>query len=362
VNKCKIFNITDIHLGHNNTTTKFIVNNIYSFFIDNSELLKNVDIITISGDYYHKLLSIVSEDYKLSIDCLLFLAKFCERNDIYLYILHGTPSHDMDQLKKFSDILNTFKIPLVYKYIDTLTIEHIDKFDMDILFIPDEVSHSASETQDMILELLREHRLETVGHVVMHGQFHYHLPVVSAVSFDEEFMLSICDGYIVNGHIHIFSTYERILTPGSFDRMTHGEEGKKGAILIAYDGLGGMEYIFLENKNAKLYKTIRYESLDSTDIVSDISMLKLPDDSFVRIISNNKSDKSMQSILRTTFRTLNIKIETNTNDIEERTITDTMTIKFNELHITRANIKDLVRDRIKYGDKDAVIKHLSNFI
>jgi hypothetical protein len=360
VKKVRIFNITDIHLGHNNTPTKTIVNNIYTYFKDNVKFLLSADIVTISGDYFHKLLSSVSDDYKLGIECLLFIAKFCDKHGIILRVLEGTPSHDVNQLATFSKTLEAFQITLDFKYIDILTVEYMEAFDMHILYVPDEVSTNAVETQDKIRDMMGNMSLTKVDHIVMHGQFHYHLPIFSQHSFDEDFFLGITDNYIVNGHIHIFSTFNRIITPGSFDRLTHNEEGKKGGIFISYDGYGGKEYIFIENKHAMSYVTLRYKHTEPDIIVKDIMSLRLRDGSHVRVLTEATSDRSIRSTLKTMFPNYTIKVETRKAE-EETSLTDTLTLTFKELHITRDNIMSLVKSRL--GDKfETVEADLCKFI
>jgi hypothetical protein len=363
--RVNILNLSDIHLGHNNTSTEFIIRNLVDFLKEHYNIIKDTNIMILSGDFFHKLLPNNSNDYKISIGCLVMLANFCKKHDIMLRVLEGTPSHDFGQLEVFSNILRDMDIDIDYKYFNTLAIEHINKYDMDLLYIPDEVNHDATITQEQILTLLRKHSLDKVDHVTMHGQFHYHLPIHSKASFSEDFILGITDNYIVCGHIHIFSTYDRIITPGSFDRLTHNEESKKGGVFISYTTYN-KDYIFLENKNAKIYKTLTYADIEPDIIKKDINKLKLPKDSHIRIKSDKENNnKHIVKFHKEQFPHYNFKIEYNK---ETREIKEELKITFKELSITPENIKDLMLDKINIGkdisgiNYNYLLEELSNVI
>jgi len=353
-----ILDLSDIHLGHHDTKTDFIIKNLKTFFSDYHTIIKNADYITLSGDYFHKLLANNSNDYIMAIDFLIFIASYCKRNNIAFRILEGTPSHDVGQLKSFSNTLRELSIDIDFRYIDTLFIERNEKLKFDILYIPDEVNHEAEKTEKDILKLLKNHNLDFVNHIIMHGQFNHHLPIVSKSSFNEDFMHSICDGYIINGHIHIFSTFDRIITVGSFDRLTHGEENRKGAVYISYLSSGN-EYLFLENKHAKIYKTLLYDLVEPEVIINDIRKLKLPVDSHIRIKSNRiNSNKNIKSVLNNMFKNYKFKI---TDNKEEKSTKQTLEIKFNELHITKDNVSKLIDEKLlKLNLNESLYKSIHN--
>ena len=59
--------------------------------------------------------------------------------NIILRILEGTPSHDWKQSKLFIHLNDLTKAGTDVKYIDSLSIEYIDKFGINVLY-PDEIS------------------------------------------------------------------------------------------------------------------------------------------------------------------------------------------------------------------------------
>ncbi len=344
----KILNIlvlSDIHFGHNRTTTGFIIDNLYSFFNTYKKILQNLDLLIIPGDIFERLLTTNSLDYNLAMEWLSNLSKYCELNNIKLRILEGTPSHDFKQISSFNTILDKLSIDIDFKYADKLSIEFIEEYNMNILYIPDEANETAAETYIEIIELMKEHNLSKVDLVVMHGQFHFHLPMFnSPVSHSEQDIMQLTDNYIVCGHIHSHSVYKNILTPGSFDRLKHNEEEKKGGLLISLNN-GINEYLFLENKTAKIYKTLQYTT-DTLDVViNDIQMNKFPNGSEIRIRINRETNlKDSLDLLKHKFKHINIKIEyTDTVTDEHKLI---ITYETDEIHITDSNIIPLIQKEL----------------
>ena len=343
--RLNILNISDLHLGHNKTTTDYIVNNLYTFFIEYGKICKTLDLIIISGDVFDRLLPNNSSDYNIAIEWLSNLSKFCKTNGIKLRILEGTPSHDFRQLSSFNTVLTKLHLEVDFKYYDKISIEYIAEYDMNILYIPDEANETAFETHEEVLSLLKEHNLSKVDMIVMHGQFHYHLPMyTSPVSHIEDDYLQLTDGYILCGHIHNHSRYDRILTPGSFDRMTHNDESRKGGLYIQYSK-DFKENIFLENKHAKVYTTLRYNNATLDVIIDDIGKALFPIDSNVRILVNATSNvRDSSDVLRDKFKHINIKIELLDKKVVHK-VTHTNTVT-EEIHITPANIITLMKKEL----------------
>jgi DNA repair exonuclease SbcCD nuclease subunit len=92
-----ILNLSDIHLGHDKNKTEDIILNLRRFFKTYNSKLKTLDLLTISGDIFDKLLTTNSADYHLAYEWLTELVLLCKRYGIKLRILEGTPSHDWQQ-------------------------------------------------------------------------------------------------------------------------------------------------------------------------------------------------------------------------------------------------------------------------
>lgn len=351
-NTIKYLCISDIHLGHKRNKTENIVKNLREFFKTYNKKIKECKIIFIAGDIFDTLLSNNSNDYLLATEWLTELIIFCKVNNIRLRILEGTPSHDWYQAKLITNIISKLNIEVDYKYITTLYIEKMLDIGLNILYIPDEYKHKASETYEDVLKLLKENGISTVDITIMHGQFHYQLPMVKLESsHTEDNYLNLTKYFINVGHIHTPSVYSRIIANGSFDRLAHNEEEDKGAVICTIHKDGNSVFEFLKNKNAMLFKTYNYSDSKLTldELMVDINnkIKELPDHSHVRILLkdiNNLSDAIKELKKNYPFITIKVQIETDKsiklgdNILEEN--------KIESFTITKDNIEELLLKEI----------------
>lgn len=361
--KIKYLTLSDIHLGHSINKTEYIINNLKDYFRKNSKEFKTLDLICLVGDIFDKLLINSSKDFIYAVEWLTELILFCKDNRILLRILEGTPSHDWKQAKVITSIIQKLNIEIDYKYIDTLYIEENHVLGLNILYIPDEYRHKASDTFKEVKKLFLEHKLTQVDIAFIHGQFHYQLPMVQLESsHNMEDYLNLVKYYISVGHIHTPSVYERIIAQGSFDRLAHNEEEDKGGVLITLDKKKGIEFKFIKNENAMLFKTYRFETENLEEIT------KILDKDFknnkkmvnVRIISNQEAflNKNLKE-LKERYVGVNIKIEKPKDKNKEKTFSILESKKQIEtFHITRDNIQNLMKmELVKYHLSEIEKKH-----
>lgn len=343
--------ISDIHLGHPINKTPYIVENLNKFFDTYSKDLKYINAIFIAGDIFDRLLVNSSHDYILASEWLTNIVNMCKTNKIKLRILEGTPSHDWKQAKLITSIINKLNIEVDYLYIDTLTIEYLKNENLYILYIPDEYKPKAETTLEEVKSKLKEYNIKQADIAIMHGQFHYQLPMIKLESsHTEEEYLNLVKHYISVGHIHTPSVYSRILAQGSFDRLQHNEEENKGAMLITiFDDKEQDTYKFLVNKNAMIFKTIKFEDEPLDKIINKTKKIldKLPLFSNVRLICNN------EEYLNTAVKTL-AKEYTGIRLKAERIKKNNQVVKLikkeiidNSLVITKDNIKELLFKEIE---------------
>lgn len=349
-NKIKYLVLSDIHLGHSINKAEYIVKNLKEYFIEYNKLFKDLDMIILAGDVFDKLLVTSSKDFILANEWLTELLLYCKSNNIILRILEGTPSHDWKQAKVITSIISKLNIDLDYKYIDTLYIENNIKLGISILYIPDEYKHDANDTYKEVLSLLKKHNLSKVDIAIIHGQFHYQLPMVKLInSHTESNYLNIVKYYISVGHIHIPSIYERILAQGSFDRLAHNEEENKGGMLITLYKDKEPEFLFLKNKHSMIFKTYRFkdESIDKILHTLDKELKKYPIKSNIRIITSNDDmlNKSHKE-LKERYPYYNIKVE---RDKKENTTYRLVSkeIKIDSFNIDKDNVKELMLKELK---------------
>lgn len=267
--KLNIAEFSDIHLGNPRVPTYKIIEGLNAALPDN-EITAALDWLIFAGDVTDRQLK-MSDQHVYEIHAWVTrVLRICKKYDIVLRVLLGTPSHDWGQSKIFESINETAEIGADIRYIDTLHIEHIKRFDIDVLYIPDEYRPTASETWTEVEMMLHKHRLEKVDYIIMHGGFTHqfpqhlrHMPVLH----DPDKYHHICRRYIFVGHIHQSSRNKRILAAGSFDRDKHGEEYPKGHIRVqVYDDPALDEVRFIENKYATKFITIDLRDVDFEDM------------------------------------------------------------------------------------------------
>jgi len=337
--------ISDIHLGKNKDLTVSIINNLRTYFDTNKKLFSKLDIVILAGDTFDKLLTTNGVLYAMCINWLLELCLYCSERNIILRILEGTPSHDWRQVKILDTILANNHIKLDYKYIDTIYIEHIPNLDINIGYIPDEGSDAS--THSVFKNYMKDNNVYSLDLLIMHGFFKYQIPQLVNQGHNEQDYLDLVKGYICIGHVHTPSVYDRILGPGSVDRIAHGEEEDKGGLFIHLGSSNS--YQFIKNINATKYKTLRYnEKLTSIDkVVDDVSKL-VTEYKYIRVIIYiNIAISGLEASLQKKYPDNIFNIEKITADT--RPTQETVVMSYNTgFPITKDNLEQLLLSRIKY--------------
>ena len=220
--------------------------------------MRQIDLLVIAGDLFDRLLNLSSQDvYIIHAFFITFLV--CIKYDITVRVLEGTPSHDNKQNRWLMEINRESKIGCDVEYFDDLAIEYIDKFDITVLYVPDEYHPDPNVTLKEVRELLANKNLEQADIAVMHGQFDYQVPTNlrnRIVFHDSKSYLDIVKYLIMIGHVHTSSSFEKIVVAGSTDRLKHGEEEDKGILRIELQKSGDFNAEFIVNEGAQTYKTI----------------------------------------------------------------------------------------------------------
>lgn len=345
--------LSDIHLGHPRNKTEDIINALNTFF-ENFTLDLNIDILFLAGDVFDSLLDFASVESNLATIWIAGLMKYCGKMQIKLRVLKGTPSHDWEQSEIFNTLLKAAKFHVDMRYINSLWIEHMDDLDIDILYVPDEWRSDPNITYDEIKVLMAERNIKKTDIAIMHGNFHYQLPpqATKIPRHDEQSYLNIVKYFISIGHVHTSTVYSRILAQGSFDRLTHGEEEPKGGMLCVIYKAGHGEYYFIENRQAKIFKTIKLKSLNVDQCISQIekATAKIQSDSYVRIKA--KKDHPLMigiDAVKQRFPLFNISKISTDEEPDSFTLIDTdiAALAYTPIMITQENIVDLMMTEIK---------------
>lgn len=272
----------DIHLGHHKTPTALIINTLSKAFL--TESAKSLDIIVLNGDVFDQSLKLDSDLRTPIVLFIMRLLVFCKKHDIVLRVVEGTPSHDNRQSGLFIELNET--IGADCKYIDTLSIEHIERFNTNMLYVPDEWRATSEQTKEEIKELLTAKGLDKVHFSFLHGYFQYQLPECAEdEAHDPEFFHDITEYEIFINHVHVFSQRGRIYAPGSIERLAHGEEGDKGHIRRDAHGV-----TFVVNKDALKYITVDCTGINLEEAYNKVTATaeSLPDGAHVRIVAERE--------------------------------------------------------------------------
>lgn len=358
--KLQIACFGDVHTGHPKTPTTHILRNLRIAFPD-SPRTGDLDIIFIEGDFFDRLLNFNDPNVHEIKYWIAEFLRMCKARDILVRVLEGTPSHDWRQPRHFITINETSNIGADVKYIDELCIEHIDRFDIDVLYIPDEWRVTCDETwKDVVKELARK-GLSQVDYAVMHGTFPHQMPKNlhhQLDMHDPNRYLSIVRKYIFVGHIHFHSIWDRIIGAGSFDRTAHGEEMPKGHVRVTVqDGCDDVVE-FIENKHAMRYITIDCTGILAEDLNALVSKAveDLPPDSHVRLKAmRGEAAMAAKDHFEERYPLLFWTIAETGKGVENQTpvLVDTRQLH-KTINITKENVTDLLIDRIykKHPDKN----------
>ncbi len=283
----RYLNLSDLHLGNMKNKSTNIIHNLLTYFEENHKLFITLDMIILNGDIYERLLPTSSVDAVAVMEYLCNLVNFCQKYNVKLRIVNGTPSHDANQIDMFTITLKTLGVNVDYRYMNDISIEYLEEFNLNLLYIPDEIRDTTITTHDDVLKLMVDRNISKVDIAFIHGHFGFQLPgIILDTSHIEEDYLNIVTHYIHVAHIHKPMFYKRILGNGSFDRLAHGEEEKKGGIVVFLNPNGEDSFIFIENKHAMYFKTIFIETRDFIEALEQLrsSIKNVPIGHHIRLV------------------------------------------------------------------------------
>lgn len=348
--------ISDIHLGNRNNKARSIIANLDRYF-SNDRHLSQVDLVFLAGDVFDDLLTLSGEDVAHIDSWIARFLRLCARYNVTVRVLEGTPSHDRGQSERFTIINEIHErnsgTHIDLKHVKVLSIEHIEKFGIHVLYVPDECCHSTEAALEQVRSLLQEKGLEQVDFACMHGQFSYQLPahITNIPRHDEVAYWEIVRYLIFIGHIHIHSRNKNIIAQGSFDRISHGEEGPKGFVTTTVHPNGDDETTFVVNESARKYLTVTcpYQDVEENLKVIDKAVEELPPESFVRIEAHYANAiLTNLNVLRVRWPLLiwaSIARDKDEKKNDEITLIQEETL-YVPIHIDRHNLSQLVMPRL----------------
>ena len=211
----------------------------------------------ITGDYFDHLLSLNSSHAKFAMDLMHAFIHVADEYGGVVILIQGTKSHDLSQINIFE--------PFVYEYTDkffiinTVTELHLNGY--DILCIPEEYMTNPTE-------YYAEYFAKKYDIILGHGFFSFNCfnkneverPMPDMPIFDQDEIMKIARVTIF-GHDHRYQTYkDSIYYNGSYSRLCHGEEYKKGALLLYIDA-DSYEVQQLENTLAPTFASVQLDKI-----------------------------------------------------------------------------------------------------
>lgn len=285
--KVEIASLSDIHVGHPKNDASFIINNLYKAFPNNPQTGK-LDFIFIAGDFFDRALMLTNDAVQAIDEYIIYMLNICKKYDITLIVLEGTPSHDRHQPRRFVFLNEATGIKANLIYVDELSIRYVDKLG-DVLFVPDECRPTTEQILADTMELMRQQEITQVDYAIMHGTFDFQVPeVAKCPKHNSATYMSMVKKLIFIGHDHTRANKGNIFAHGSFDRICHGDEIPKGHYRATVRGDNDYDITFVENKDARTFKTIDVCGLDlegtNARIASEVANLRAL--SHVRVKAN----------------------------------------------------------------------------
>ena len=360
----KMVCVSDLHFGNPRIPPEQIYGNLRKYLYPKLEV---AHVLFICGDTYDQLQTVNSHAHRYVSAFVKDILNISAKTGIQIRILHGTYSHDREQL----EVLNALKFKGArLKVINTIDVEEITDFrcyDEEVNFIlrvgylPDNLPNmTSSEVVQKLKNCMSIRGWSSLDLIIGHGSFEHifkdtdRLPncLYSISQFNE----MIGNAPIVMGHIHSPGRYMNCYYCGSFERMAHNEEEDKGFYIFTRDvtDKNSWRSQFIVNEGATPFITIEPHGDDLAQLSANFieQVRERFDDltkvGYVRILhESNDVRAQLHRVCTINFPTLGYsskkvgeaKSSTNVEMI------DVDLTEFDELNISENNLSTLV---IKY--------------
>lgn len=240
--------LSDVHVLPRTIPNYHIVSSLRKMI--SVERLKRVDALMVAGDFWDRLINSVEmvSEFDEAIDMVVEILENCKEAKTALRVLKGTPSHDWDQSKWFIRYNELSGVGADVRYFDDVHLEKDPTLGVWIAYIPDAIRPDPQQVYDELVDLMKTLGCDKIDYILAHGFFDFQnthgAPAYDTVAFSE-----IVRYGIFCGHDHGFKQCLKVTIPGSFERLTHGDEGPKG--ILESRVIHGVHHVtFIENKDA----------------------------------------------------------------------------------------------------------------
>lgn len=278
----------DLHFSAFNPKEQYKI--LKEQFVDVIDQYPKLDIISIDGDIYdHKLMGNSDGLYyaSLIIDNIMTVAR---RHNSTVVLLHGTYSHDADQLKNFYHYMIDYDVDV--RIVTSIQFEEIKG--ARILCIP-ELYGIDESVYDHFL-----HRSGYYDEVFMHGTFQgaVYGNIVGNGRLFVPRDFDMCRGFMIGGHVHTPGCHSGYFYyTGCPYRWKFGEEEDKGFMITTHDLDTQRHYVYFQKIISNTYVTIDVNDLvyqNAQTLIEYINNLKSNDINFLKVKFNipiNGADK-----------------------------------------------------------------------
>lgn len=314
------------------------------------------DIIIVAGDFTDGEIKYNEVKSYYSNLAIRLLIDYCEKHGTILRVVEGTKSHDRGQPINFEWMIELVNSDIDFKYFKELSIEYIEKLNMNFLYLPDEWNPDASVTFTQMKELIKSRGLSQVDIGVIHGACTYQMQGVESSTFhDAEKLSSLVKYRVFAGHIHTHSRYLKYVSISSLDRSGHNEEEAKGCVIYEAGPGDRDKLTFLENPYAKKFVTLNVTGKDINEVIELIKTKALPPESAIRLeffeempIKEMKRELSVQ-FPQYIFTHIN-RLKTVRAEVSSQSL---FFKQFPRVPITRENVNEILSLRLSNKQVDA---------
>lgn len=307
----RLVNISDIHIGKKDDMR---LKEELEIFFDYLKDTENIDMITISGDLFDRVLT--ANEYGTTL-ALEFIQRLIDLYipEIDIRIIKGTRSHDFNQL----DILKVFKEKAGshFKIIEKNEVEVFNGY--KILYLPEEYP---TDYDDFYKENLLGVDDRVYDFIIGHGMIDF----IAFTGYEDDSenrvhgtpthkaddLIRVTKGPIIFGHIHEKQEYkDKIYYTGSYSRYSFDTPSEKGFMVfdIDDDDPSKFKMTFIENTKAPTYAVLDIDKLNLEGVDDHVKYIKELSDKydFVKIKTGNKANLDIARAL--TEKDSSIKVQ-----------------------------------------------------
>lgn len=307
----KLVNISDIHIGKKDDMK---LKDELEIFFDYLKDTENIDMITISGDLFDRVLT--ANEYGTTL-ALEFIQRLIDLYvpEIDIRIIKGTRSHDFNQL----DILKVFKEKAGshFKIIEKNEVEVFNGY--RILYLPEEYP---TDYDDFYKENLLGVEDKVYDFIIGHGMIDF----IAFTGYEDDSenrvhgtpthkandLIRVTKGPIIFGHIHEKQEYKnKIYYTGSYSRYSFDTPSEKGFMVFDIDDNdpSNFKMTFIENTAAPTYAVLDIDKLNLEGVDDHVKYIKELADKYdyVKIKTGNKANLDIARAL--TEKDSSIKVQ-----------------------------------------------------